>query len=299
VENKSAKHWRFCYNSKMILKRGFTLMELMVVISIIALLASVVLASLNTARRKGTVAAALKFEGYVTHTQGDRAVVWWKFNEGSGSTALDSSGFGNNGAISPVPTPSATPQVYYDSDISHTSKGTSLYFSGASGYVQAVLPASQATTNAAGYTMMAWIKPQNTGGTQIFLSRFVTDFKFDTAGNLSMRTWCSVCGTGSTLTAGKINYNEWTHVAAVLTSDNVQHIYVNGKEVGSQTDANLPVAVPGTWFMAGSGEWPAGTPSSFYKGNMDDVVFLNDAILASDVFKHYSETKDLHRDKTD
>jgi general secretion pathway protein G len=49
--------WKLPYNTYM--KRAFTLIELLVVISIIGLLSSVVLASLDTAREKGRIAASV------------------------------------------------------------------------------------------------------------------------------------------------------------------------------------------------------------------------------------------------
>ena len=52
------------------LNRGFTLIELLVVISIVSLLASVVMASLNTARDKAKAAVTLQFDTSMYHTYG-------------------------------------------------------------------------------------------------------------------------------------------------------------------------------------------------------------------------------------
>ena len=81
-------------------KKAFTLIELLTVVSIVSLLASVILGSVNSARDQARMSATVQFEAGMLHAIGDQLVGEWRMDETSGNIAVDTSSFGNNGTIS-------------------------------------------------------------------------------------------------------------------------------------------------------------------------------------------------------
>ena len=80
---------------KKLRRKAFTLIELMVVISIIGVLSSVVSAGVQKSRVKARIAASQVFEDHFYHALGDIPAGVWNFDEESGSDAFDQSGTGN------------------------------------------------------------------------------------------------------------------------------------------------------------------------------------------------------------
>lgn len=269
-------------------KKGFTLIELLVVISIISLLSSIVLASLNSAREKGRIAAGLKYNTANLRTV--PSIGYWKLDEtGTPASYLDSSGSGSNG-VSPTfrPTPNA--------DVPHAAKVSSQYFDG-NDYI--TIPSStNLNLTTQGFTYMAWVKPTSvTGGYKIIASRYVPYIAISTSSKFRMLLGGR---TGGTLSNENVESSvsaqagRWTHVAGVYDGSSIR-IYVDGKLEGTTATSWTTIENYQVPFLIGAmSNNTGGSITNHFTGNIDDVAVLSKALESAEIEKIYAESKNKY-----
>ena len=158
-------------------------------------------------------------------------VGWWKFDEGSGIIAADSSGNGNDGAFNGNPT-------WVDGKF-----GKALHFDGVDDFVE--VPHADILTVDTEVTVMAWINPERragpgSGGYQGILgkSNNPRSYSFYTAGAGTLHF--SSVGTPVTTSNTILPLNEWTHVAAMVADGSYEY-YTNGNyDGGGLSGVTLP-----------------------------------------------------------
>jgi prepilin-type N-terminal cleavage/methylation domain-containing protein len=253
--------------------KAFTLIELLVVIAIIGVLSSIVLVNLSGQREKARIATGLRFSQSVHHALGAYIVGDWRFDEGGGTTAKDSSGYGNNGTIHGASYTSDTP----------SGKGYALEFNGSNAYIS--LPLLNSTNK---FTLSVWIYPRSAASNRhVFANDSGTNWR-----NTALISYWYTRIEGSTtrddLAMPSLSASEWTHLAFVYDgtkATDIKSIYKNGALSQTVSPTNH-----------GAGNIGAGIDRSqlgyggdgiYFDGLMDEVRIYATALEANQIKSQY------------
>lgn len=260
--------------------RGFTLIELLLVVAISALISSAIFVNVTGAKKRGSVATGLKFSQTVNNSLGAYSVGIWDFNEGSGATAQDRSGYGNHGTITGATYISDTP-------LHVIGEGTgqwALRFD--AGDETAIIYPSGVDLGST-WTIEAWFKtPLDNTGNYHTLTRgldgdhqIIVHFNQVDLGsyNNTLNVFVDSGFDMNTLAAG------WHHIAAVGAGGSTT-FFIDGRDEGSIPWQSLTdVYCIGNYQLGGQ-----------YFGAIDEVRVYEQALSIGEIQKHYAEGAARH-----
>ena len=225
----------------------------------------------------------VKVKGQVRPRSMPQGIVgWWKMDEGSGTTAYDSSGNANNGTLTNTPT--------YAGGVN--SGGTSYYLgrsvvftSASSRYIS--IPSNAALTFTGSKSYGAWIKWTNSGAQQDIFTRASGYNLYLSSGGTAYYTLTGLTATAQTSTV--VTAATWTHIMIVYDStvgtNGTVYVYKNGAvtntvtaTAGSSTLASNAAAYIGS----------SSTPNNYFNGRIDDVRVYNRVLSATEVLQIYN-----------
>jgi prepilin-type N-terminal cleavage/methylation domain-containing protein len=134
---------------------AFTLVELLVVIAIVGLLSTIVLAVTSGVSEQGRIAKGLQFSKHLENSLGAYLVGRWSFDEGTGTTTSDVSGWGNSAVLTGGPVWRC---VSTDENYTPSGRGCSLEFDGYDSRVESS-SGNGFNTTVNNVTIAAWVKP--------------------------------------------------------------------------------------------------------------------------------------------
>jgi hypothetical protein len=200
-------------------------------------------------------------------------IAHWKFEEGSGSTAVDSVGGDSNGTIH------GNPQ-WTDGIVDNKLFGfdKALDFNGVSDYVQ-ISDNNSISLGDQDYSISAWIKPDSVSGMQGIVTKIKDandkEYAFSLDAN-ELRLDVQKDGNGQygRTTTGPVTSGSWQLVVVTFDSSEPEPtFYHNGIKQTSSEDINaLPDELSDALYI---GKWGGEDSNSYFGGEIDDVRLFN------------------------
>lgn len=243
--------------------RGFTIVELLIVVVVIAILATITIVSYNGITENARISSAKAFATQVYKRDINDAQGFWGFDECNGSIA------GNGGGQAPAAQSAISGTVAWSTDAPF-GRGCSLVFNGSSTYVDTTLGLSNSY-----YFKSAWIKTTSTSSSQNIISSSVGGGSASAAFYLaSGNASAGHNGNWSQVRANTVQYDgKWHHVAVEFTRNNTasngtMKLFVDGIQVSTSPSVPLMTNEAETQVIGRFGT------SSYFGGLMDDVMLV-------------------------
>lgn len=290
-------------------KRGFTIIELLVIISIIGLISSVALANLQGSREKAKIAAAQIFRGNVNSLLGAGTAASWNFNEGTlgnpVSTVTDNSGNNLNGTVIIPPGGNAT----YAQGVNNIGMGV-LLTGGA--YITGN---GISSTGGRSVTVTSWIKPLSStanvrrifevgldacssfrmgiDSANIMIGNEIDEIDNGDSDTVSTPQNNLYAAPGPLFVSNPapISNNKWQFIVVSFDANGEARTYLDG--VLASTITGLPTTEcspveAATWSIGGIAPG-MGPEYTYYNGTVDDVVIYEGSLGPQAISKLYQE----------
>lgn len=217
----------------------------------------------------------------------DSLAGWWKFNEGSGNTTADASGYGNTGTLYNMNTSGNNMNGTIPSGWTTGKYGNSLGFDGANDFVNA----STVSIPTGDYTFSLWMKSGQSGYPALIRSNEVgNNFRGVYLDTGKIRFY-NPDGTGSYVwlySNSFVNDSNW-HFITAKVAGTVASIYIDGV-----LDANSTIPIPPILINQGisMGKSVDANPTYYLNGTIDNVKIYSRALSADEIKSDYLAARD-------